>query len=106
MTLCKINVKHILNNKQVKIKYKLNKQTGVYTSHTAWNRWVFNSHLKVTRQQVFFISAGREFHSIDIELSMQALSSRQFVYGFSKILCCQIWKQLIFYTVMSTIGKK
>ena len=63
MTFCKINVKHVQDNKKVKIKYKLNKLTGVYTSYTARNRWVFNSLLKATRQQVLFISAGREFHS-------------------------------------------
>ena len=63
MTLCRINVKHAQDNKWVKIKYKLNKLTGVYTSYIARNRWVFNSLLKVTRQQVFFISAGRDFYS-------------------------------------------
>ena len=35
--------------------------TSVYASYTARNRWVFNSLLNVTRQQVFLISAGREF---------------------------------------------
>ena len=45
------------------MKYKLNKLTCVYTSYTARKRWVFNSLLKVTRQQVFFMSAGRDFHS-------------------------------------------
>ena len=45
MTLCKINVKNVEGNKQVTFKYKLNKLTGVYTSYTARNRWVFNSLL-------------------------------------------------------------
>ena len=45
MTLCKITVKHVQDNKQVKIKYgnKLNKLTGVHTSYKAQNRWVFES---------------------------------------------------------------
>ena len=62
MTLCEISVKHVQDNNKAHKLYKLNKLTGVYTSCTARNKWVFNSLLKVTRQQVFFISAGREFH--------------------------------------------
>ena len=70
MTFCKIIVKHVIkDNKQIKIKYILNKLTNVYASYTARNRWVFNSLLNVTRQQVFFISAGREFHSRENILS-------------------------------------
>ena len=45
MTFCIINVKHVKDNKEVHIKYKLNKLTSVCTSYTARNRWVFNSLL-------------------------------------------------------------
>ena len=58
MTFCKINVKHVKDNKWIKIKYKLNKQTSVYTSYTARNRWVFNSliHWYNTHHLVLFIA--------------------------------------------------
>ena len=51
MTFCKINVKHVQDNKEIKIKYKLNQLTGVDTSYTARNRWVFNSLIKVTTHE-------------------------------------------------------
>ena len=50
-TFCKINVKHVQDNKYVNIKYKLNKLTGVYTSYKA-GIGGFSVVLKVTRQQV------------------------------------------------------
>ena len=60
MTFCKIkiNVKHMQDNKYVK-KYKFNKLLYIYTSSTQPGIGGFSSLSKVTRQLVFFISAGR-----------------------------------------------
>ena len=58
MTLCKINVKHVQDNKYVKLKHKLNKLTGVYTSYTARNRWVFKSFK--SQEATRFLHLGRE----------------------------------------------
>ena len=34
MTFCKINLKHVKDNKYIKIKYKVNKLTSVYVLST------------------------------------------------------------------------